>query len=65
MSECLVAGLALDYCVRATAIDACKFGFKTKVLTDAVKAVDPTKSDSVISELEAWGCSMAESRQIA
>ena len=65
MAECVVAGLALDYCVRATAIDACKFGFKTKVLTDAVKAVDPTKSDLIISELEAWGCSIAESSQVA
>ena len=36
----LVSGIATDYCVRATALDAIAAGFDTTVLTDAVAAVD-------------------------
>lgn len=30
VTEVVVVGLALDYCVKATAIDAHKLGFKTQ-----------------------------------
>ena len=36
----VVVGLATDYCVKATALDAVRLGFETTVLTDAVAAVD-------------------------
>lgn len=36
----VVVGLATDYCVRATALDAARVGFETSVLTDAVAAVE-------------------------
>ena len=39
-SSVLVTGVASDYCVRATALDAVREGFRTTVLTDAVAAVD-------------------------
>jgi len=38
--EVVVAGLATDYCVKATALDAARLGFRTTVLGDAVAAVD-------------------------
>jgi NAD+ synthetase len=41
----VVAGVATDYCVRATALDAIAAGFTTTVLTDAVAAVDLSKGD--------------------
>jgi NAD+ synthetase len=41
----LVTGLATDYCVRATALDAIREGFETTVLTDAVAAVDVEPGD--------------------
>lgn len=59
-----MCGLATDYCVRYTAIDACKFGFKTKVVTDAVRAVDTANTGNVLSELEAWGCSLVTSNDV-
>ena len=37
-----VVGLALDYCVKATAIDAADAGFDTTVLMEYTRAVDPT-----------------------
>ncbi|KAJ7896974.1 Isochorismatase-like protein [Mycena leptocephala] len=36
-----VVGLAMDYCVKATAQDAVKEGFNTYIIEDATKAVDP------------------------
>jgi nicotinamidase/pyrazinamidase len=44
-----VTGLALDYCVDATALDARNAGFETFVITDATRAVFPAQ----IAEKEA------------
>jgi nicotinamidase/pyrazinamidase len=41
----VVVGLATDYCVMATALDAARLGFKTSVLTDAIAAVDLQPGD--------------------
>ncbi len=40
-----VVGLATDYCVKATAIDAAKAGFETFVIPEAVRAVDLQPGD--------------------
>jgi nicotinamidase/pyrazinamidase len=41
-----VCGLATDYCVRATALDAINAGFDTFLLTDAVRGVNVQPGDS-------------------
>ena len=41
----VVVGLATDYCVSATALDAARLGFTTAVLTDAIAAVDLQAGD--------------------
>ena len=53
----VVCGLATDYCVRATAIDAVRLGFETAVLTDAIRAVDlvPGDGDRALAEITAAG----------
>jgi nicotinamidase/pyrazinamidase len=58
-----VVGLATDYCVRATALDAVGLGFATAVLTDAVAAVDvqPGDGDLALAELEAAGAELRPS----
>jgi len=43
----VVVGLATDYCVLATALDALRLGFRTTVLRDAVAAVDLVPGDGV------------------
>jgi nicotinamidase/pyrazinamidase len=52
-----VCGLATDYCVRATALDAVQLGFTTIVLEDAVRAVnlEPGDGEHAIAELAAAG----------
>jgi nicotinamidase/pyrazinamidase len=52
-----VAGVATDYCVRATALDAIRAGFPTTVVTDAVAAVDVAPGDGhrALAEVRAAG----------
>jgi len=50
ITDVYVVGLAADYCVKYTALDAQKEGFKTWVVSDAVKAVDPSAMDDVHKE---------------
>lgn len=40
-----ICGLATDYCVKATALDAVKAGFKVRVIRKAVKAVNVSPHD--------------------
>ena len=35
-----IVGIATDFCVAWTAIDACKLGFKAYVISDATKGID-------------------------
>lgn len=50
-------GLATDYCVKFTALDAIDLGFDTAVLTDAIRGVDLTPGDSeaALNELDTAG----------
>jgi nicotinamidase/pyrazinamidase len=55
--EVHVAGLALDYCVKATALDARQAGFDVVVHRDATRAIDaePGDADRAVEELRAAG----------
>jgi nicotinamidase/pyrazinamidase len=57
----LVGGLATDYCVRATTLDAIKAGFETIVLSDAVRAVDaePGDGERALDEMRAAGATLS------
>lgn len=45
IEQVVVVGLATDYCVSATALDAARLGYTTAVLTDAIAAVDLQAGD--------------------
>jgi nicotinamidase/pyrazinamidase len=48
-----VCGLARDFCVRATAIDGARAGFRVFVVDDLTRAVDPSSRARVDAELAA------------
>jgi nicotinamidase/pyrazinamidase len=58
-----VVGLATDYCVKATALDAVRLGFRTAVLTDAIAAVNvqPGDGERALEEMNAAGVEVATS----
>ena len=47
VEEVYLAGLATDYCVKATALDARLLGFKTYLIEDACRGVNLGPDDSV------------------
>ena len=56
-SRVVVVGLALDYCVQATALDARAAGYEVVVLTDATRAVNvkPDDGERALDALRAAG----------
>jgi nicotinamidase/pyrazinamidase len=54
----VVCGLATDYCINATALDARRLGFATYMLLEAMRAVDLTKGDGqrAVDAMRAAGC---------
>lgn len=55
VTDVYVVGLAADYCVKFTAIDAAKEGFRTFVIEDGTRAVDPSAWPETKSELNGQG----------
>jgi nicotinamidase-related amidase len=51
-SHVFVVGLAADYCVKATALDAAEHGFETVVVQEGTCAVDGASMPEIIKELE-------------
>ena len=62
ITDLYVVGLAYDYCVKHTAIDAVEHGFKTYVLEDATKAVDQSEEGLAATrrELQDGGVSIID-----
>lgn len=54
-----VAGLATDYCVLASSLDAKKSGLKVTVLAELVAGVDSETSAQALERLTAEGCKVA------
>ena len=56
----VVTGLATDYCVKATALDALRLGFETSVLEGAIAAVDlqPGDGAGALDEMRAAGATL-------
>ena len=55
ITEVDVVGLAFDYCVKATALDAASLGFQTRVLMQGTRSVEPASEAQVLSELSKAG----------
>lgn len=53
-----VCGIATDYCVRATTLDAVKEGFGVRLLTDLVAGVATETSTAALEEVRAAGAAL-------
>ena len=67
MQRVFVCGLATDYCVKATALDARSAGFDAVVIADAAAAVNVAAGDEdrALDELRAAGVAIAQSSDVA
>jgi nicotinamidase/pyrazinamidase len=65
VDELWVGGLATDYCVGSTVIDARKKGFRVKALTHAMRAVNinPGDDERAIEQMRAAGATLIMSRE--
>jgi nicotinamidase/pyrazinamidase len=61
-----VGGLATDYCVRASVLDARKAGLTVTVLSDAVRGVEVNPGDSAraLEEMRAGGAEVATTAEV-
>ncbi|WEO97149.1 nicotinamidase [Streptomyces sp. FXJ1.172] len=55
IEEVDVVGIATDHCVRATALDAVREGFRTQVLLDLTAGVSADTTESALEELREAG----------
>jgi len=62
----VVAGLATDYCVRASVLDALREGFRVAVLEDAIGAVDVNPGDGkrALAEMRQAGAAVTRSDRL-
>lgn len=67
VSRVFVCGLATDYCVKATAIEAIENGFESYVLTDAIRPVEvqPGDGERALQEMRAAGVHLITSEALA
>jgi nicotinamidase/pyrazinamidase len=67
VEEVFVMGLATDYCVKFTALDAAALGFKTSLIADGCRAVNLQAEDGAgaIAEMAAAGIEIVASTDVA
>ncbi len=56
-----VGGLATDYCVKSSVVDACQNGLKVNLLTDAISGVNLKREDSFAAVNEMVHCGAIKS----
>lgn len=66
IEQVFVGGLATDYCVKNTVLDALKAGFKTVLLEDASRGVNihPEDSKQAVEEMRKAGASIVTINQL-
>ena len=66
ITEVYIMGVATDYCVKYTVLDACKLGFKTYLIEDGCRAVNVNPEDGrlAISEMKTVGVKIIQSDEV-
>ncbi|UUO05192.1 bifunctional nicotinamidase/pyrazinamidase [Blastopirellula sp. J2-11] len=67
VAELYLAGLATDYCVKYTALDAIDLGYRVWLIVDACRGVDLSPGDvnAALEEMKAHGVTLIQSADIA
>ncbi|MEU6844814.1 isochorismatase family protein [Streptomyces sp. NPDC046716] len=65
ITEVDVVGIATDHCVRATALDAAREGFRTQVLLDLTAGVAAATTEAALAEMKDAGVSLTGSPVVA
>lgn len=60
ITDVYIAGLATDYCVKYSVLDALHLGYRTHVIVDACRGVNLEKNDTkkALEEMESSGCKL-------
>jgi nicotinamidase/pyrazinamidase len=66
ITDVYLLGLALDYCVKFSALDARQLGFNTHVIVDACRAIalEPVDLDSALDEMKRSNAKLLQSREL-
>jgi nicotinamidase/pyrazinamidase len=66
VTEVFICGLATDYCVKFTALDAAQMGFKTHLIEDASRGVNlrPDDVKNAIEEMKRAGVTVVQSTDV-
>jgi len=66
VNEIYVVGLATDYCVKYTVLDALKLDFKTYLIEDACKGVNLSENDveKAIQEMKNFGATILKAKEL-
>ncbi|MDK1359409.1 nicotinamidase [Arthrobacter sp. zg-Y1219] len=60
VEEVVIVGLAADYCVRATALDAIAAGYDTFVIPELCRGIDRAETRAALTELEDAGVELLD-----
>jgi nicotinamidase/pyrazinamidase len=66
ITDLYIAGLATDYCVKETVLNALQKGFNTYVITDATHPVEvnPGDGEKALEEMASKGANLVDSSQL-
>lgn len=64
VTDLIVGGLATDYCVRASVLDACRAGFGVTVVTDAVAGIGRDDTARALEEMKQAGARLLSSAEL-
>lgn len=67
VKELFIAGLATDYCVKYSVMDALHLGFKTYIVTDACRGINikPQDSKKALDEMQTAGAILTSFKELS
>ena len=64
VNRLFVGGLATEYCVKFTVLDAISLGYETMLVTDVCRGLSDADSDAAIKEMQSAGAKLVSSQDL-